>query len=480
MFPNSENVEFKMTSVFSYLLIFVIAFLALPKNSNAQELMHLTLPEAIEAGIKNYPSVKVKVNYVAAARSLTRNARAEYLPNVIASAQNNYGTINGQFGPGAPIGVLGVASSGPVTSQQNWNAAFGALYIISTTWEAFTFGRVKSRIQQGVAQEKQNTADLEQEMFVHRVRVSSSYLNLLIAQQLVESAKSNLERTQTIQQTVRARTSSGLNAGVDSTLANAEVSRAKLSLLDFVTNEQTVQRQLAEFLGISTSEAFSPDTTLFMRVPGIVNTPSSVNQNPQLAFYRTRIENANQVAKAIQKSIMPGVTLFGVYQARGSGFNYSYNPEVSNSYSRGYSDGTNPSRYNYVAGISLTWNLTSPVKIRQQVNAQRFIATGYQNEYELLRNQLQNQLILSEQKIANTMQSAREVPVQYKAASDAYKQKSVLYKNGLATMVDLQQAMYVLNRAEIDRSVAYVNVWLALLQKAAASGDFNMFINQAQ
>ncbi len=358
MFPNSENVEFKMTSVFSYLLIFVIAFLALPKNSNAQELMHLTLPEAIEAGIKNYPSVKVKVNYVAAARSLTRNARAEYLPNVIASAQNNYGTINGQFGPGAPIGVLGVASSGPVTSQQNWNAAFGALYIISTTWEAFTFGRVKSRIQQGVAQEKQNTADLE----------------------LVESAKSNLERTQTIQQTVRARTSSGLNAGVDSTLANAEVSRAKLSLLDFVTNEQTVQRQLAEFLGISTSEAFSPDTTLFMRVPGIVNTPSSVIQNPQLAFYRTRIENANQVAKTIQKSIMPGVTLFGVYQARGSGFNYSYNPEVSNSYSRGYSDGTNPSRYNYVAGISLTWNLTSPVKIRQQVNAQRFIATGYQNE----------------------------------------------------------------------------------------------------
>src|SRR5260221_6539356 len=210
MFPNSENVEFKMTSVFSYLLIFVIAFLALPKNSNAQELMHLTLPEAIETGIKNYPSVKAKVNYVAAARSLTRNARAEYLPNVIASAQNNYGTINGQFGPGVPIGVLGVASSGPVTSQQNWNAAFGALYIISTTWEAFTFGRVKSRIQLGLAQEKENSADLEQEMLVQRIKIASSYLNLLIAQQLVESGKSNLIRAQTIQQNVTARTLSGL------------------------------------------------------------------------------------------------------------------------------------------------------------------------------------------------------------------------------------------------------------------------------
>ena len=177
---------------------------------------------------------------------------------------------------------------------------------------------------------------------------------------------------------------------------------------------------------------------------------------------------------------MPGVTLFGVYQARGSGFNYTYNPENLTGYSNHYQNGIDPSRYNYVAGISLTWNLTSPVKIRQQVKAQRFLAAGYQNEYEQLGNQLQNQLILSDQRIVNTLQSAQEVPVQYKAASDAYLQKSVLYKNGLTTMVELQQAMYVLNRAEIDKSVAYANVWLALLLKSAASGDFNLFINPTQ
>jgi hypothetical protein len=37
-----------------------------------------------------------------------------------------------------------------------------------------------------------------------------------------------------------------------------------------------------------------------------------------------------------------------------------------------------------------------------------------------------------------------------------------------------------LNRAELDKSVAYINVWQALLLKAAASGDFDLFINQAQ
>ena len=175
---------------------------------------------------------------------------------------------------------------------------------------------------------------------------------------------------------------------------------------------------------------------------------------------------------------MPGVTLFGVYQGRGSGFSSSYNPESLNGYSNSYNDGVNPTRYNYVAGISLTWNLMSPFKIRRQVIAQRFTASGYQAEYDQLKNQLRNQLILSDQKIENTLLSANEVPVQYRAASDAYLQKGILYKNGLATMVDLQQAMYVLNRAEIDRSVAHVNVWLALLTKAAALGDFNLFINQ--
>src|SRR3981189_1318571 len=142
----------------SYLTISTLVLSIYPELSKAQEAVSITLPEAIDTGIKNYPSIKAKQNYVNAAQALTRNARNEYLPNVFASLQQNYGTINGQYGPGAPIGVLGVASSGPVYSKQNWNAAFGALYIISTNWEVFTFGRVQSRIRLGLAQERQNSA----------------------------------------------------------------------------------------------------------------------------------------------------------------------------------------------------------------------------------------------------------------------------------------------------------------------------------
>jgi outer membrane protein TolC len=203
-------------------------------------------------------------------------------------------------------------------------------------------------------------------------------------------------------------------------------------------------------------------------------------QNPQVLFYKARVSQAESAAKTVRKSIMPGVTLFGIYQARASGFNYNYTPEFSDRYSKSYFDGINPSRYNYVAGVSIFWNLMSPLKVRQQTRSQMFISEGYRNEYDQVTVQLQNELKLADQRIENSLQSAREVPLQYQAASDAYIQKSVLYKNGLTTLVDLQQAIYALNRAEVDRSVAYLNVWQSLLLKAAASGDFNLFSNQAQ
>jgi len=449
-------------------------------HASAQNSSYLSLKAAVDLGVNNHPAIKAKGNYLSAAEAVTKNARKEYLPNVIASAQQSYGTINGQFGPMAPVGALGVASAGPVNAEQRWNSGFGAAYIISTNWEVFSFGRARSRVRLGQAQTERESTDLEQTQFIHKVRVASAYLNLLIARQLLSSSQANLERVRTIQQSVKARTLSGLNPGVDSSLVNSEVSRAKLSVLEFVNNEQVVQQQLADLLNVSAENRVDPDTLYYSTLPQIDRVPHDIQANPQLRFFRSRVDYASQVAEVARKSIFPGLTVFGVYQARASGFTNSYNPETSDGYSSSYWDGVSPSRYNYVAGISLSWNLISPLKTKQQVRAQRFVAAGFQNEYEQLDRELQNQVVLSDQRIENSLQTAHEAPVQYQAASEAYLQKSVLYKNGLTTIVDLQQALYALNRAEIDQSVAFINVWNALLMKAAATGDFDLFINQVR
>jgi outer membrane protein TolC len=96
----------------------------------------------------------------------------------------------------------------------------------------------------------------------------------------------------------------------------------------------------------------------------------------------------------------------------------------------------------------------------------------------MVNQQLQAQLALSDTRIKNALDNYQEAPIQLKAASDAYLQKSVLYKNGLATIVDVTTALFTVNRAEADRDIANSNVWQALLFKAAASGDFSLFFNE--
>ena len=128
--------------------------------------------------------------------------------------------------------------------------------------------------------------------------------------------------------------------------------------------------------------------------------------------------------------------------------------------------------------VGVTWNITQPYRIAQQLKSQNLISKGLQDEYDLVNQQINAQLQLSDVKIKNALRIYNETPVQIKAATDAYIQKSVLYKNGLTNLVDLTQTLYVLVRAETDRDIAYNNVWQALLLKAASSGDFSIFENQ--
>lgn len=461
----------------SALLLFGLPLLAQPSKT-------LKLSEAVDQGLRDYPSIKAKRNLYNASSSLLQNTKNEYLPNLIASIQQDYGTVNSQFGPLGAVGIAGaggglaVASSGPLYNGQSWNSAFGALYLVTVNWEFYTFGRVRSKIKMSGSQVLRDSADLTQEQFVHGIRVSGAYLSLLVAQRLAAVAQSNLERTQSVQTAVKARTRTGLNAGVDSSLASAEVSRAKLLVIDARNFEQQTRTQFAQYLNMA-PEPYSLDTTYFTSLPQEMTSRQDVKNNPQLIFYQRRLELSNQTASFLRKSILPGFNFFSILQTRASGFNYNYSPALDN-YSKSYWDGINPSRSNYLLGVSLSWNVMSIPKIRQQVNAQRYVSAAYQNEYELIATQLQDQLILADQRIENSLQSAREVPLQFKAASEAYQQKSILYKNGLATIVELQQALYLLNRAEADMSVAYISVWQALLQKAAASGDFSLFIKQAR
>lgn len=439
----------------------------------------LSLKDAISIATKNYGTLKAKSNYVKASQATVEQAKKENLPDLNVSAQQDFGTINGQNG--VLYGLRGLAASpaGPALDRQNWNAAFGSLYLTNINWDFFSFGKAREKVQVAKAAVAQDEADFEQEFFQHEIRVAAAYLNLLAAQTLRRSQEKNLERAKALTTVVIARAKNGLNPGVDSSLANAEVSNAKILLIRAIDNEQEQSNQLSTFLGTPARD-FLLDTLFLTRIPSSIDTATQIKEgeHPLLKYYLSRVDLSNARIKYFNTFKYPTFSTFGILQGRGSGFNYNYNSLNQYAYSKDYFQGVRPTRANYLIGVGVTWNLSNYPRVNQQMLAQKFTSEGLKNEYELVDQRLKNQMLLSQSKIENALQNYYEAPIEVTAASAAYLQKSVLYKNGLSNIIDVTQALYTLNRAETDRDIAFSNVWQALLYKAAASGDFRMFINE--
>jgi adhesin transport system outer membrane protein len=438
----------------------------------------LSLKEALKIGLENYGSIKAKSNYSNASQETLKQSKRDYLPNLNLSAQQDYGTINGQNGALYGFNGLGTASSGPALPEQNWNAAFGALYLVNMNWDFFTFGKIQEKINLAKVDVQVKEKDLNQEKFQQQIKISSAYLNLLASQRLLISQQKNLSRAEVFKKTAVARVKNGLLAGVDSTLATAEVSKAKIALnlaRNFVKEQNN---KLVDLMGVAPQD-FIADTLFVNQIPKQLafDEKASDSLHPLLQFYKTKVDYSNQQVKLYKRFYYPTMSAFGVLQTRASGFNTGYAIDQT-AFTRNYWDGVNPDRSNYLVGIGITWNLTTPFRMSKQVSAQKFVSEALKEEYNQADRELKSQLALADSKIKITLENYAEAPIQVNAAQKAYLQKSTLYKNGLTDLTDLTQTMFTLNRAEIDRDIINNNVWQSYLLKVAATGNFDLFTNE--
>ena len=442
----------------------------------------LTLKQAVQTALDNYGTIRAKADYVKAARANVREVRNEYLPDLSLAAEQVYGTANSNIGALEGYKVNSAGSSGALFPTQMWTAAFGSLYWTNVNWDFFQFGRYKEKAKVAQKVLDENQSDLDQEKFEQSVRVSGAYLNLIATQKLIVSQQSNLDRAIAFQTVVTARAKTGLNPGVDSSLANAEVSGARIALTNAVEAEQEAANQLAQLMQVRPPDSnnYTLDSAFVSRLPNalMVQPSQPLPQHPVLQFFQQRMLESEQQARFLRTFNYPTFSLFGVFQDRGTGFENGYSAQDPTAYTPNYFKGVGFQTANYVVGVGFFWNITNPLRVHQQVVAQNFTTEGLREEYGLISQELQAQVVLANTKIKHAVENYREAPIQVKAAADAYLQKETLYKNGLATIVDVTTAAALLNQAETQRDVIDTNVWQVLLYKAASTGDFGMFFNE--
>jgi len=216
------------------------------------------------------------------------------------------------------------------------------------------------------------------------------------------------------------------------------------------------------------------DTTAETMLIGQASVLQSLNpdtsNHPLINYYRSVYQNSLQREDMVKKSYNPKVLLEGAVWGRGSSVDAN---DRFNSLSTGWGFDRN----NYLVGIGISYNLFDLRRKQLKLHTQK--ATTNYNAQKLAE---QKQLLSigasqADVELETAWQRLQEIPHQLKAASDGYRQKLSLYKNGLTDIIELNAALNILYRAETDYAQAKYTYSGALFQKAVTENQVNTVLN---
>jgi outer membrane protein TolC len=425
-----------------------------------------TLPDLLKLAESNYPLLKAKRLEVQARKDQVAYARSTALPSLDASYQVNYATYNNITGMAS--GQSFVPISGPPSADNEYEGVFGTAGGLLLNWDVFTFGQRKSKIESAKAYQVYQEAEAAQEIFQHQVKTANAYLDVVMTHELVKVYSKNLERAQDNVRIVKSLTRSGLRPGVDTALFNAELSRARIELMNYEKLRQTQQITLSELLG-GNEAIYSIDSSFFSSLP-VIAMDSGTQEHPLLRLSTSRVQINQYERISLQRGLYPKLSLWGTAYARGSGIRYD-----------GYvnsEDGLSFSRYNYGAGLVLSIPLLRFATVHHQLKAQQSLIQSEEEKLNLVKLQLDKQKLVADVTLINALKIANESPAFYQSSAFSYRTLLSRYNSGLAQYSDLIQSQYILIKSEVDLKKSHLEAWKALLYKAAVQGDLNIFLHQ--
>ena len=462
--------------------LFIGLVLVLGQYAYAQETVTnavLDLPAAFELAKSNYPSIKAKLAEQESSEYELRAAKNTYLPNLIVQGQILNGTSNqvrGVFFPneGMAIPVSGGIKTNGYTGTSVWTSYATGL----VNWKFFNFGKVKSAVAAATAGTRVTEADYQNEIFSHLIKVGDAYLLDLITKDILKSQQANVDRVKALKDVTSAYTQSGLKPGVDSSLVNAEYSKAVLQFLEAKRNYREQDVYLKELLGLQDDgQTLQLDTTLYAnKQPQNFVQSNNVTNNPRLLFYKSVSEYNEAKIKSIRRKEYPSISFLAGSWARGSGIADKTLDNGNFSYDKSFSGGVQFRPYlDWMVGVSTIWNITTLVKTGNEAKSQRSLAAKAVENYNEEVLKVEGEVTRALLRYNAALEVANQAPIQLRAANDAYLQAKARYDAGFNTILELTQSFALLNRAESDLSMAKGNVWRAVLQYAAATGDFELF-----
>jgi outer membrane protein TolC len=448
------------------------AALLMPTLSLLAQSKKYSLADFVDSAQRHLPAIFQKKALVAAAKAGVTDARHAFLPDSYLGDELTAGTDNSIPGSYVSFGIIPSSSSG-VRASNIYQTALGNIAFLYNEYDLVNFGLKKATVRYAEGSVNLSQADLDREIYLIKWEVGKLYLEILKNEFQLSVDQENVGRYETLYKVIQAVTKSGIKPGADSALAMAELSKTRITYNQTYGTVLQLQQQLSYLTGIPVNEV-SIDTShtgSYLSGTDLLSLrDSSALKNPITDYYDKQRSLYRLDEDLVKKSFLPKILLTGVAWGRGSSIDYQDN------YKNNALSGLGYDRFNYMGGVTLQYNLFNAVhrKDKTAIIHDEMVASDYELQQQVLS--IQNVGNKADDAIRTALKNLQEVPIQIHSAQDAYNQKTAQYKAGIINLVDLTNSSFVLYRSQTDY-VQTLSDWLAAtLDKSAATGDLDLFI----
>lgn len=426
----------------------------------------VTLPQAIEYAIENYPAVRASAARIAAQQSVMDLAGTAYLPRLDWSLQINRATRNNVPGLLLP-GTMTPPISGPASDNASSSTIWGSANALVLSWEAFDFGLRGASVNLAQTLVSRATAGAELTRLEVGVGAGDAFLRLAAAQETVRAARAHVERQQVFADAVAVLVKNQLRPGADDSRAQAELAGARIQLIQAEQAEQIARAGLAQWLGVPPAAVQIAERPLLdTPPPGPPAVPPSAAAHPLAETQMATVETSRAAQTVLGHSFFPKLNLQTAFSLRGTG-------ATANGSNLGGSQGLDFETPNWAVGMTATFPLFDWFSLRERRRIEAHTERAEAETYNRIVQQLTAQADQTRAEMEGARRVAENTPIQLAAARVLEQQSRARYDAGLATIFEVADAQRLLLQAEVGDAVARIGVWRALLADAATRGDLS-------
>lgn len=403
-------------------------------EGSVEKNIDMTLDKCIELALGNNPQINAAFHDILASDARIKQVWANYFPQL--SWQTGYTKIK-QLQLSDALGrnlTFNYYILGQVTLQQ-------MLYDFGVTQNQATIKRLDYE-----AYKTTLSATINDVIY----QTKDAYFNLLFAFENRRVAEDTVKKFEMFYNQAKAFYEIGMNPKVDVTIAEVNLSNAKLQLIQADNAVNLAVAKLNNVMGVPFIDKYNVQERLkYQPVDVTFNKSVEIARDarPELKLAELKVESANQTMKLVKKSYLPTLSVEGQYQRGGKSWN---------------------SNYGYNIGGYLNFPTINGMLIKNEIKEARYL---YDKEIANAKN-TQNSIYLEIQNAYLTLEEKKnQMPVAIlgvKQAKENYELSYGRYRVGEASPTELKDAQINYQQAQLTyyNALYQYNSSKAALEKA--------------